>query len=446
MPTKPNKAGQQQNYVPAGNGDASGEYGDNESGSNIHFKNFKKPQESSAGDKPKQEKPSGDIGVKVEKKGKKPADTSKIKPKYDGKGKQILADALSKKMGKSKNYKTVVEQLQDADDEMSGVIGDFYGANPLVNLKIGKNVNSKYVTKTGWSLGQLRVENSVEVGQGLLTEQGYYSKGGVFFHESGHVLDDTFVDSTGHKNQWSYGYISKKHGKPMFQMVKEEIREYKDQYQKIKAEIENERKSIENKYWNASMANEFDSLKIKVRQIKDEADEATKEYYEKANKKLDEVAALRRQYYGTLTDEAWNNLTKARNEYNEICDQREQARKELISKKYPEFDKMVNRMDEIAINKSESLTKSKEEICRKYGDLSDMFMAAGLGDLCGMGHNFDYWTPRHVGNEAFAEITSAKATNKDSLELMKKYIPKTLEIYDEIMDNIRNKKDVYYKA
>ena len=46
MPTKPNKAGQQQNYVPAGNGDASGEYGDNESGSNIHFTNFKKPEES----------------------------------------------------------------------------------------------------------------------------------------------------------------------------------------------------------------------------------------------------------------------------------------------------------------------------------------------------------------------------------------------------------------
>ena len=28
MPTKRNKAGNQQNYVPAGHGDASGEYGD----------------------------------------------------------------------------------------------------------------------------------------------------------------------------------------------------------------------------------------------------------------------------------------------------------------------------------------------------------------------------------------------------------------------------------
>lgn len=44
MPTKPNRSGEQQNYVPPGNGDASGEYADGESGSNIHFKNFKNPE------------------------------------------------------------------------------------------------------------------------------------------------------------------------------------------------------------------------------------------------------------------------------------------------------------------------------------------------------------------------------------------------------------------
>lgn len=47
MPTKRNKAGQQQNYVPKGNGDASGEYGDNATGSNKHFTNFKQPEQPS---------------------------------------------------------------------------------------------------------------------------------------------------------------------------------------------------------------------------------------------------------------------------------------------------------------------------------------------------------------------------------------------------------------
>lgn len=44
MPQKRNHAGNMQNYVPAGNGDASGEYGDNATGSNVHFKTFKKPE------------------------------------------------------------------------------------------------------------------------------------------------------------------------------------------------------------------------------------------------------------------------------------------------------------------------------------------------------------------------------------------------------------------
>lgn len=37
MPTKMNRAGNQQPYVPQGNGDASGEYADNERGSNVHY-------------------------------------------------------------------------------------------------------------------------------------------------------------------------------------------------------------------------------------------------------------------------------------------------------------------------------------------------------------------------------------------------------------------------
>lgn len=44
MPEKLNYAGQMQPYIPKGNGDASGEYG-NSDGSNKHFSNFKRPKE-----------------------------------------------------------------------------------------------------------------------------------------------------------------------------------------------------------------------------------------------------------------------------------------------------------------------------------------------------------------------------------------------------------------
>lgn len=72
MPTKPNRAGQQQNYVPKGNGDASGEYGDNATGSNKHFTAFKQPgQQPQPTPAPKkQPKPSLENGEIVEKKPK----------------------------------------------------------------------------------------------------------------------------------------------------------------------------------------------------------------------------------------------------------------------------------------------------------------------------------------------------------------------------------------
>ena len=132
MPTKPNRAGNQQNYVPAGNGDASGEYGDNATGSNIHFTNFKKPDEVKQ-DSDKQE--TKNIGVKIKNEGKEQPDISTIKPHYNGKGQELLANVLTEKLPKGKNVKILLQNISEADDEYSGIIADFYKANPAVKLK-----------------------------------------------------------------------------------------------------------------------------------------------------------------------------------------------------------------------------------------------------------------------------------------------------------------------
>lgn len=58
MPTKMNRAGNQQPYVPQGNGDASGEYADNERGSNVHYAPKETPKSDSSAksiDKPSEE-------------------------------------------------------------------------------------------------------------------------------------------------------------------------------------------------------------------------------------------------------------------------------------------------------------------------------------------------------------------------------------------------------
>ena len=64
-----------------------------------------------------------------------------------------------------------------------------------------------------------------------------------------------------------------------------------------------------------------------------------------------------------------------------------------------------------------------------YGDLSDMLEGATGGKIsCGVGHGKSYWSKlgadRALGTEAFAEMTSATITNEESLEVIKKYLPK----------------------
>ena len=451
MPTKLNKAGNQQNYVPQGNGDASGEYADTATGSNIHFTNFKKPDETeTVGEEVIEQKSSKDIGVQVKDTGDKPADTSTIKSQYNGKGKEILADALQKRLPNSKNTKYLLDSISDADDELSGVIGDFYSANPKVEIKLGKSINSKYETSYSWFGG---ASYKVALGQGILIQQGYYSKGGVFFHESGHALDATFTND-GVRDEWSFSYISQKHGIAMCDMVKEEIRLHKDNYEEIKAKIKEEEKAIADSIYGEKEDAEFESISDELKKSFDalQKDEGRNKLNEKHKQLLDECVKLRKiwsdslsqgeNYYGQKRD-AYILKAKETSDFEETI---EQYDKDFYAKNFPERNQLRDRRTQLADLSMSAKDKAKQQICVKYGDLSDMFLAAGVGDLCGMGHRGNYWTRRHIGNECFAEIISAKATNQASYELMKQYIPKTLEIYEEIMNQIKNKKNMYNKA
>lgn len=108
MPTKPNHSGQQQEYVPAGNGDASGEYADNATGSNVHFKSFKKPEnDTSKGTQSKTKLPK-------EKKDKKETKDQPQKPHIQDAEKKIK-NILSEDMEIT---------LDGFDEETCGVLSD----------------------------------------------------------------------------------------------------------------------------------------------------------------------------------------------------------------------------------------------------------------------------------------------------------------------------------
>lgn len=79
-----------------------------------------------------------------------------------------------------------------------------------------------------------------------------------------------------------------------------------------------------------------------------------------------------------------------------------------------------------------------------YGDLSDMLEGATGGKIsCGVGHGKSYWKTRGVdralATEAFAEMTSATVTNKESLEVIKQYLPKSYEMYNDMLKDIAQK-------
>lgn len=71
-------------------------------------------------------------------------------------------------------------------------------------------------------------------------------------------------------------------------------------------------------------------------------------------------------------------------------------------------------------------------------DVSDMFEGATKAKIkAGWGHGKSYWSNDWtLSVEAFAEMSSATASNADSLATIKRYFPKSYQIYEEMLDEL----------
>ena len=95
-----------------------------------------------------------------------------------------------------------------------------------------------------------------------------------------------------------------------------------------------------------------------------------------------------------------------------------------------------------------ALQKEIKEYNNPYAiaDLSDILEGAtGAKVQCGYGHGAKYWKDRTIGGiadglatEAFAEMTDSTFTNPESLELIKKYLPKSYKVYEEMLEALVN--------
>lgn len=79
-----------------------------------------------------------------------------------------------------------------------------------------------------------------------------------------------------------------------------------------------------------------------------------------------------------------------------------------------------------------------------WGDLSDMLEGATNGRIqCGIGHGKTYWKDRTYGGladglatEAFAEMIDSTMANPESLDTIKKYLPKAYGVFREMIENL----------
>lgn len=207
MPTKPNKAGQQQNYVPQGNGDASGEYADNQSGSNIHFTNFKKPDEIET---------TKTETFKTFKKTKEESTSMVDNNENDIKivRKNARNSLIKKCVNPSRdNDITFEEVIEDSNDESVKILNQYLGDNEKLTIRFGNA--GRNAAGCAWGYSNITTNHSVHT----------------IRHELGHTFDNWYgknMPANGRNNFESSDYASVRFvddetGKTMNETLHEEL-------------------------------------------------------------------------------------------------------------------------------------------------------------------------------------------------------------------------------
>lgn len=217
-------------------------------------------------------------------------------------------------------------------------------------------------------------------------EGSVYQKGSVFYHETWHAIDYNYSEYT---TPLSTTY-DLSDGKTLINRLDDDMKSI--DWESVKKEVENERKII-----REELANKYEYSK------------------EAENAAVEAVVAVVKE---------WRNLPTPKPSYTHVLESEEMQ--EL---------KRLRALDEKA-----SL-EARNTIKRKWGDLSDVLNGYSHGEdtLCGMGHKYGYWkNGTNRATEVFAEIASAKAANNESYEVLKKYIPNTVNGFNEIYEKLKN--------
>ena len=384
MPTKLNHAGNQQNYVPAGHGDVSGEYGDNDTGSNIHiqFKKFEKPK-----DEQKTSNQNLDnVDIKEE---NKDTEEKKIQTKKDN-----FKYVTDRGKFNKPTQKALEEIIDRAEDKCVNLLNNAYSQKEY-SFSIGSGM-----FKIGFN--ELKCDKSDITG-----DQEYRNRGAVWFHENGHLLDWSKRDPVT-KLPVSSTYKSKKTGLSLNETLKEELNQLTSS-EEFTNNIYKEKKQMDDDYVKKAVNLEkYNELKTKV-----------DEFHKKIVKLKDDVST--RLIKGEI------NYEEYRKEFDKIISIDEA--KEALGEDVDNYNKML---DDYRNAKKEA----QNDFCKLYATISDAYSSKKSYGF-GLGHSERYYRERkeNLGAEFFANCFSDKTVKSNrAIEVTKKYFPKSYEVFEEMLE------------
>ena len=188
MPKKKNYGGQDQEFIPAGNGDASGEYAD-DSGNNRHFVSFAKPIDN---EKEKSED---------------------LKPKIENKEDYVV-----------KVKTTFFDRAKLTEKQKEGVIEFLDKANPEPLKTIDEFLNIKNISYNIEGKSRACYNKNKEIiffGDSTFAKEGenWRTPGDTFFHEHAHAIDFSTIRG----DSYSANYIDEEFGLTLNESIVLEI-------------------------------------------------------------------------------------------------------------------------------------------------------------------------------------------------------------------------------
>lgn len=201
----------------------------------------------------------------------------------------------------------------------------------------------------------------------------------VFFHESGHAIDNLLAQKTGigwyYSTAWNGGEFST--------TIKDEVKSW---VEGIKSDLK-------------------DGLKKHATDIE----------WLKAKKLLSEWDLQRLQWYADKNGVSVEDIL---------------SKKVKIPDAKYNMPKVVNQSAYNLIEKEFEDMMATDKGNWKMSDISDILEGATKGGIqCGWGHGKSYWKDHDVATEAFAEMMQAHTVGSESLEVLEKYLPKSVDAF-----------------